>query len=80
MGMYKYIRAISNSEKRKVAEKTKEQLERLNISVPSEIYEILEDNIDIPIKEFNTDDEEIIEIKVKDIPDKVDKIQFVISY
>ena len=80
MGMSKYIRAISNSEKREIAEKTKEQLERLNIQVPHEIYEIIEDDIDIPSKEFNTDYEEIIEIKVKDIPDKVDKIQFVISY
>ena len=80
MGMCKYIRAISNSEKREVAEKTKEQLERLNIKVPAEIYEIIEDDIDIPSKEFNTDYEEIIEIKVKDIPDKVDTIQFVISY
>lgn len=80
MGMCKYIRAISNSEKREIAEKTKEQLERLNIKVPAEIYKIIEDDIDIPSKEFNTDYEEIIEIKVKDIPDKVDTIQFVISY
>ena len=80
MSMSKYIKGIADAKKVELAKQAKENCEFLGIDVPSKIYDILEDGIDIPQKEFTTDYEEIIEIDVKDIPKKVEKIQFIISY
>lgn len=80
MSMSKYIKGIADSKRVELAKQTKVNCESLSINVPSEVYEILEDGIDIPQKEFTTDYEEIIEIDVKDIPKEVEKIQFIISY
>lgn len=80
MSMSKYIKGIADSKKVELAKQIKENCESLGAVVPSEIYELLEDGIEIPQKEFTTDYEEIIEIDVKDIPKEVEKIQFIISY
>ena len=80
MSMSKYIKGIADSKRVELAEQAKVNCESLGIDVPSKVYEILEDRIEIPHKEFNTDYEEIIEIDVKDIPKEVEKIQFIISY
>ncbi len=80
MSMSAYIRAIPDAGKRDVAMQTIKNLEKLNLEVPSELYELQENDVDIPKIEYNTDYEEIIEIDVKDIPKEVEKIQFVISY
>jgi len=80
MSMSKYIKGIADSKKVELAKQAKVNCESLGIDVPSKVYEILEDGIDIPQKEFTTDYEEIIEIDVKDIPKEVEKIQFIISY
>lgn len=80
MSMSKYIKGIADSERVELAKQVKVNCESLGIDVPSEVYELLEDGIDIPQKEFTTNYEEIIEIDVKDIPKEVEKIQFIISY
>lgn len=68
MSMSKYIKEIADSKKVELAKQAKINCESLGIDVPSEVYEILENGIDIPQKEFTADYEEIIEIDVKDIP------------
>ena len=80
MSMSTYIRAIPDAAKRDVAIQTIKNLEKLNLEIPSELYDLRDNDVDIPQVEYNTDCEEIIEIKVKDIPKEVEKIQFVISY
>lgn len=80
MSMSKYIKGIADSKRVEFAKQAKVNCESLGIDVPGEVYEILEDGIEIPQKEFTTDYEEIIEIDVKDIPKEVEKIQFIISY
>lgn len=80
MSMTKFIRAIPDAGKRDVAMQTIKNLEKLNLEVPSELYDLRDNDVDIPKVEYNTDYEEIIEINVKDIPKEVEKIQFVISY
>ena len=80
MSMSKYIKGIVDSKKVELAKQIKENCESLGAVVPSEIYELLEDGIDIPQKKFTTDYEEIIEIDVKDISKEIEKIQFIISY
>jgi hypothetical protein len=78
--MAKFIRAIPDAGKRDVAMQTIKNLEKLNLQVPSELYDLRDNDVDIPKVVYNTDYEEIIEIKVKDIPKEVEKIQFVISW
>lgn len=80
MSMSKYIKGIADSKKVELAKQIKENCESLGVDIPYDVYNMLEDGIDIPQKEFTTDYEEIIEIDVKDIPKEVEKIQFIISY
>lgn len=80
MSMSKYIKGIADSKRVELAKQIKENCVSLGVDVPYDIYELLDDGIDIPQKEFTTDYEEIIEIDVKDIPKEVEKIQFIISY
>ena len=80
MSMSKYIKGIADSKKVQLAKQIKENCESLGVNISYQIYDVLEDGIDIPQKEFTTDYEEIIEIDVKDIPKEVEKIQFIISY
>jgi hypothetical protein len=80
MSMSAYIRVIPDAGKRDVAIQTIKNLEKLNLEIPSELYDLKDGDVDIPQVEYNTDYEEIIEIKVKDIPKEAEKIQFVISY
>ena len=80
MSMNKYIKGIADSIRVELAKQAKVNCEFLGIDVPSKVYELLEDRIAIPQKEFTTDCKEIIEIDVKDIPKEVEKIQFIISY
>lgn len=75
-----YIRVIPDAAKRDVAIQTIKNLEKLNLEIPSELYDLRDADIDIPQVEYYIDCEEIIEIKVKDIPKEAEKIQFVISY
>ena len=80
MSMSAYIRVIQDAAKRDVAMQTIKNLEKLNLEVPSELYDLRDADIDIPQVEYSIDCKEIIEIKVKDIPKEAEKIQFVISY
>lgn len=80
MSMSAYIRAIPDAAKRDVAIQTIKNLEKLNLEVPSELYDLQDGDVDIPQVEYNTDCKDIIEINVKDIPKEAEKIQFVISY
>lgn len=80
MSMFSYVKGIIDIEQIEKAQKAKELLLELNVDIPEEVYEIIETSVSIPVNRTTTDSEEIYEIDVKNIPEKVTKIRFINSY
>ena len=80
MSMCTYVKGIINVEQIEKAQKVKELLLELDIDVPSEIWDIIETSVSIPVEKITTDSEEIYEIEIKEIPENVTKIRFINSY
>lgn len=80
MSMSTYIHGIADSEKLERAKQARKTLIDLGLDYPSELDDIVEDTISIPVTKVPDEFNDIWELDVKDIPTNVTKIRFINSY
>ena len=81
MSMSIYIHGVRDKEKIEKAEIIRQYSKELGISYNSEIDDIVEDYVDLPIKNYQSNGNEVIhEINIDEIPKDVKVIQIVESY